>query len=138
MKKALSIFLSLILIVCTGCSKNIKPTFNNTPYTSETAIKNGDVVRTIDGISHNIERLEKFTENVNKKSKDKIRITWFTTEGGAILTDLDYDGKKINYTYDTTRDGFGARTIEKKKFNSIYKDGDKYHLKNSSEDINIY
>ena len=137
MKKAL-FFLSLILIVCMGCNKNSKPTFNNTPYISETEIKNGDVVKTNNGISHNIERLEKFTENVKKKSKDKIRITQYTTEGGAILTDLNYDGKKINYTYDTTRDGFGARTIDKKKFNNIYKDGDTYHVKNSSEDIIVY
>ena len=138
MKKASFIFLLLILLICMGCSKNIKPIFNNKPYPSETAIKNGDVVRTNNGISHNIERLEKFTENVKKKSKDKIRITQYTDEGGAILTDLDYDGKQINYTYDTTRDGFGARTIEKKKFNNIYQDGDKYHVKNSSEDIIVY
>ena len=126
------------MIICFGCSKKNKVYFNSAPYTIETAQKNDDVIRTNNGTSYNTEKLDKFLENVKNGTNGKVRITQYTTEGGAILVDLSYDGKKITYTIDTTRDGFGAKTIEKKKFNSIYKDNSGYHLKNSSEDIGIF
>ena len=139
MKKVLIIFLSVIMFLGIGCSKVSEPTYNKSPYTTETAIKNGDVVN-VQGKQYSFEKLEKFMENVKKGNKDKVRITTYTSEGGAIITDLQYDEKNINYTYDTTRDGMGVPKIDKKKFkgNSIYKSGTKYYLKNSPNDISIY
>lgn len=120
-------------------SKQRKLTYNKSPYTSETAIKNGDVVN-IHRKQYNVEKLEQFVENVKNNKKDKIRITNYTIEGGAIITDLEYDGKNINYKYDNTRDGFGVPTIEKKKFDmdSIYKSGSNYYLKSKPNDILIF
>ena len=121
-------------------SKDIKPSSNKDhPYTSETAIKNGDVVN-LHGKEYNVEKLEQFMENVKKGVNDKIRITQYTVEGGAIITDLEYDGEKINYTYDTTRDNWGAKKIEKKKLDvdTIYKSGSKYYFKSTPDDILIY
>ena len=45
-KEVSIIFLFFIMFFCMGCNKDIKTTSNPTPYPSETAIKNGDVVRT--------------------------------------------------------------------------------------------
>ena len=121
MKKVLIIILSLIIFICIGCSKD--------SYTSKTAIKNGDVVD-VHGKQYNVEKLDKFIENVKNNNKDKVRITTYTIEGGAIITDLDYDGENINYTNDNTRDNFGKPRIENKKFDSdsFYKSGSNYYL----------
>jgi signal peptidase I len=138
MKKAITIIILSILFITMGCSKESKPTLNKSPYKYETAIKNGDIVG-FNGGKYNIKKLDQFMENVKKGKKDRIRITTYTTEGGAIITDLEYDGKNINYTCDNTRDGFGVPIIEKKKFDgdSIYKSGSSYYLKNKPEDIFI-
>lgn len=139
MKKVLIILISFLMLISIGCSKQNKSTYNDSPYTYETAIKNGDVVA-INGKQHNTEKLEQFLENVENDKKDKIRIVQYTTEGGAIITDLEYSGNKIKYAYDRTRDGFGLTTIEKKKFNadSLYKKGSRYYLKSTPDDIWIY
>jgi hypothetical protein len=139
MKRVITIIITFIMFISIGCSKESKPTQNNSPYRYETAIKNGDIVG-FNGSKYNIKKLDQFMENVEKGKKDKIRITKYTDEGGAIITDLEYDGKKINYTYDNTRDGFGLPTIEKKIFSgdSIYKSGSNYFLKNKPEDIFIF
>jgi hypothetical protein len=138
-KRAIIIVLSLFWVILMGCGKDSKPASSNLPYDHDTAIKNGDVVN-LQGSQYNVEKLEKFLDNVKKGNKDKIRITMYTTEGGAIITDLDYDGKKLNYILDTTRDGMGEQKIVKKKFDSesIYKKGSEYYLKNSPNDILIY
>lgn len=44
------------MIVIIGCSKERKPTYNTSPYTSETAINNSDVVDT-PGKQYNSEKL---------------------------------------------------------------------------------
>jgi hypothetical protein len=139
MKKFFILMLSVVMIFAIGCSRASNPTYNKSPYTYETAIKNGDVVD-FHRDQYNTEKLEKFMENVQNGIKDKVRITGYTIEGGAIITDLEFDGKIIKYTYDNTRDGFGTPTIEKKKFNanSIYKSDSKYYLKSSPNDILIF
>jgi hypothetical protein len=139
MKKIVLLMLLVIMAFAIGCSRGSKPTYNTSPYTSETAIKNGDIVD-VHGKQYNAEKLEKFVENVQNGIKDKVRITKYTVEGGAIIWDLEFYGKKINCTYDSTRDGFGVPTIEKKKFSadSIYKSGSRYYLKNSPNDILLY
>jgi hypothetical protein len=143
MKKAFVIFLSLIIIgILIGMRYNSKNsvTSESTPYLPETAIANGDIVKTNGGKQYNVEKLQKFFEHVKNDKKDKVRITRYTTEGGAIIMDLENDGKRINYTFDTTRDGMGERKIVKKKFksDSLYKSGSLYYLKDRSGDIQIY
>jgi len=130
-KKVLFIILSLIIFICIGCGKD--------SYTSKTAIKNGDVV-VANGNQYNVEKLDEFMENVKNNIKDKVRITRYTIEGDAIITDLDYDGENINYTDDNTRDSFGKPSIVTEKFEgaSIYKNGSKYYLRNSYVEILIY
>lgn len=122
-----------------GCSKAIKPTSKKSPYSFETAIKNGDVVYLFDK-EYNVKKLEQFMENVKKDKTDKIRITHYTLEGDAILTDLEYNDEKINYTHDTTRDDFGTKKIDKQilDVDSIYKSGSKYYIKAVPNDILIY
>jgi len=131
MNKALIIILSLIMFICIGCGKD--------SYTSETAIKNGDVVA-VHSQQYNVEKLDKFIENVKNDIKDNVRITRYTIEGGAVITDLNYDGENINYTNDNTRDKFGKQIIENKKFDSdsIYKSGKNYYLRNSPIVISLY
>lgn len=139
MKKIIIIIIPLFILIAAGCSKESKITYNKSPYTSETAINNGDVVN-VNGKQYNTSKLEQFVSDVKKGIKSKIRITQYTTEGGAITTDLEFDGKRINYTYDNTRDGMGVPKIEKKKFNSnnLYKKDENYYLKSQPEDILIY
>lgn len=123
-----------------GCSKSTKSNSDNdSSYTSEIAIKNGDVVN-FHGKEYNVEKLEQFLSNVKKGNNDKIRITQYTFEGAAIITDLDYDGNVINYTYDTTRDDYGIKKIENKKLDgdTIYKSGSNYYLKASPDNILLY
>lgn len=139
MKKVMTSFISLAIVagICFGIFK-MHP-YNDSPYTVETAVKRGDVVN-VHGKQYNAEKLEKFIDNVKSGKKDKIRITTYTIEGDAITTDLEYTGKKIIYVFDNSRDHFGSPIKVKKDFisDSIYKDGSKYYLRNSSEDILIY
>lgn len=55
-------------------------------------------------------------------TKDKVRIANYTTEGGAIVADLNYDGKK-----DTTRYGMGSQIIKTKEFKRIHKVNSDYY-----------
>ena len=139
MKKVIIIVISFLLLISIGCIEPIKPTYNRSPYNPEDAIKNGDVVN-VQGQEYNAEKLDQFMENIKNNKNDKIRITMYTIEGDPILIDLEYDGKRIFYTYDNTRDGFGSPTIEKKMFSAdkLYKLGREYYIKNFPEDIFIY
>lgn len=139
MKKFIIFMLLVIMIFSLGCNRYSKPIYNKSPYSSEIAISNGDVVN-VQGKQHNVEKLDKFIMNVQNGIKDKVRITHYTEEGDALIRDLEFDGEEIKYTFDNTRDVFGVPFIESKKFNadSIYKSDYKYYLKNSSNDILIY
>jgi hypothetical protein len=137
LKKIAIFLLSLMMILTTmGCSKDSK----DSKYTLETAKSNGDVIGLQGQQQINFEKLDLFAENVKNGTKGKVRITGFTTEGGAVITELEFDGKKIKYTYDSTRDGYGAQNIIKKDFksDSLYKKDKYYYLKDSPNDILIY
>jgi hypothetical protein len=143
MKNFFVVILALILIsviVKIGYSSHSKIAYNPIPYLLKAAVRNGDVVMASNGKRYNAEKLDEFLEYVKSDKKDKIRITRYTTEGGAIIMDLDYDGKRINYTYDTTRDGMGERKVTKKKLksDSIYKRGSIYYIKDDSGEMPIY
>ncbi len=59
----------------------------------------------------NLERFNEFFENVQKGSKDNIRIVTYTIEGDPMLHDLDFDGDTIHSVRDTRRDKFGNGEI---------------------------
>ena len=76
-------------------------------YKSETAVSNGDVVD-IHGKVSNVDRFYAFLNNVEALKPDLIRITSYTIEGDPIIAVAYYDGKKIKYYSDNTRDAFGG------------------------------
>lgn len=92
MKK--TIWFMLILLLMTGCSYNPS---------------DEDIVDTF----------MKFVDNVSQGTKDKIRIVRYTTEGDPILHDLEYDGKIITSTTDTTGDKFGNGNVSTTTCKSI-------------------
>lgn len=120
-------------------SKKEDSTLAEQRYYVEFAIQNGDVVD-VHGQHYNEEKLEQFMVNVKKRRNDKVRITRYTIEGDALIIDLEFDGEKIYYTYDTTRDAYGEHGVFKKEFpaDSIYKTGSEYYLKDSSDEVWLY
>ena len=128
------LIIGLILSLVVGCfDRNKAIDFNNVPkeYKPDAAIKNGDVVD-VHGKMTNMEKLDGFVENFNKKQTDKIRITRYTTEGDPILYTLVYNGKTIEYTIDTSRDKFGGmdKGVRKFEYSKILIDGMSYFLVN--------
>ncbi|MFC0165951.1 MULTISPECIES: DUF4362 domain-containing protein [Bacillus] len=49
--------------------------------------------------------------NSGNRKKEKIRVVRYTNEGDPLLHDLEYDGKKLISTLDTTRDEFGVQQV---------------------------
>ncbi|MDV6377865.1 DUF4362 domain-containing protein [Sporosarcina sp. GW1-11] len=108
--------ISLLLLPLVGCQQKNEIVIEDeigrpkTPYPPEDAIENGDIVN-LHGKLSNVQRFETFIENVTHATKDNIRITIYTVEGAPIFYDLQYDGNKLHYTYDDSRDGFGGPDI---------------------------
>jgi hypothetical protein len=88
-------------------------------YTAEDAIRNGDVYADNSGKVYNLNKLTKFMSNIRDLEKDKIRITICSIEGDPIIYYLDYDGKNLVLTVDTTRDKFGTQDMIKYNLKSI-------------------
>lgn len=129
MKKRL-LFIFPILILCILIViyfVSVKPKtelckFNQNSYDVKKAEANGDVVL-IHGQITNIDRMDNFINDVSKNVNSKIRITSYTSEGGAIIQDLEFKNNKIYYTYDNSRDKYSSdkdRMIYKNTFKSIY------------------
>jgi|GEM_PF-3416992 len=77
-------------------------------YLSDLAEKNGDVVN-VKGKVANLDKIIKFIEDYESKKStqgDMVRITNYTTEGDAIITDLIIDSTGMKLIEDTTRDEF--------------------------------
>ena len=91
------ITLSLLLTGCKAAST----------YTSQEAKKNGDIVVGPGG-PLNTDKIIPFLTSVDKGQESDLRITSYTDEGDPIISDLHYDGKKIKYSYDTSRDEYGG------------------------------
>ena len=106
-------------------------------YTPELACKNGDVVASSKIGTINTEKFIKFIDNVNKGNKDRIRITSFTIEGGAIIQDIIYNGENIVLIQDTTRDGFGPREVRQYKVSKIQHEGNYYYAVVNSEKLSL-
>jgi hypothetical protein len=104
---------------------NVKESITNTyeqldklpqKYNSELALKNGDVVNGKIK-SYNIEKLDRFIETYKNKKADvaeMVRITSYTTEGDAIISDLIIDSEGTKLIEDSTRDKF-SNTENRKK-----------------------
>lgn len=85
-------------------------------YPSEMAKENGDVVNALDG-AFNLNKLDNFISNVDKKLRDSVRVVSYTIEGDAIITELSHDGQNITAVVDATRDKFaGTEGRNKKQF----------------------
>ncbi|MCQ6561495.1 DUF4362 domain-containing protein [Paenibacillus mendelii] len=93
------ILLTLALLL-TGCT-------TPSTYSSQEAKRNGDIVVGPGG-PLNTDKIIPFITNVDNGQESHLRITSYTDEGDPIISDLHYDGKKIKYSYDTSRDEFGG------------------------------
>lgn len=129
-----TVLLSMLLISCQqSTTDNPKK-----PYSSEEAIKNGDIVN-VHGELSNLEKFNQFIENVNKGVKDKVRITSYTIEGDPIFYNLDYSGEEIKYTYDASQDSYGASGKQSATCSDIVssnnENGVEYHLSKCSSDV---
>lgn len=95
-------------------------------YTSEEAKSNGDLVVGPGG-NYQYEKINQFLNHIDQQKSAQLRITSYTDEGDPIISDFNFDGKKIQYSYDNSRDKFGGRNkgkstttcekIEKKEVN---------------------
>jgi len=105
MRKRIHLLLGVGILILAGCASN--------DYSSEEAVKNGDIVTTPERA--NIDRFNTFLKRVDEKEPDTIRITGYTTEGDAILEDITYDGKQFVYSLDSSRDEHGSQTDDRDK-----------------------
>lgn len=69
---------------------------------------NGFPVEDEVGMKYNIDKWDRFLENVKNKQKDQVRITLNSVEGDPIFYELKFDGKLLKYTYDNSSDKFGG------------------------------
>ncbi|WP_214894286.1 DUF4362 domain-containing protein [Exiguobacterium sp. H66] len=92
------------LLVLSGCG--------NENYTSEKALKNGDIVRHMTELE-NGERFQEFIDHVARQETDDIRITSYTTEGDPVFQDVTYDGKQFSYSLDSSQDEFGNQVDDR-------------------------
>lgn len=76
-------------------------------YPIESAIANGDYVRSCDGITNN-DAMEDFIKKVSNKENASIRTVLYTDEGDPLITDFLYEDSSFKVTYDATRDKFGG------------------------------
>lgn len=101
MKKAA--WLMLVLLLLSGCSYN--------PSDEDIVDSHGEIT--------NLEKFKTFIKNVNEDKEDKIRVVRYTIEGDPILHDLEFDGKIITSTIDSTRDEFGSGKVSTATCQSI-------------------
>jgi hypothetical protein len=102
----------LVLAVLTAC--------NN--YTLQEAKKNGDLIEGTPDGPLNMEKITQFIKDADQSKDSKLRITSYTKEGDAIISDLHFDGKSIHYSYDDSRDKFGGKTKGKSETTCVKMD----------------
>ncbi|MEK5232462.1 DUF4362 domain-containing protein [Lysinibacillus sp. FSL K6-0232] len=130
-------FLSIVLL---GCQEEAEMSDQKQADSLEEALANGDVVN-LHGKISNLEKFTSFIENIQKGAKDAIRITTYTIEGDPIYYHLDYDGDKIQYTYDNSQDkyagsGKGAQSTTCSTIASRSDDeGIEYYLSGCSSEV---
>lgn len=106
-------------------------------YTMKEAMENGDIVFTFKE-SYNIERLKEFLNKVELQVPAMIRITHFTREGNAIITDITYNEQNNEYFLyrsDTTRDTYSDNPQRNQIiFSYIQSDHNGIYLSNYADD----
>ncbi|MCL6574018.1 MAG: DUF4362 domain-containing protein [Bacillus sp. (in: Bacteria)] len=102
------VFIAFLFTFLAGCQLD-KVDLENEPTKSRQPTTNE--VRDIHGMIENSERLDLFVDNVQSEKKDKVRLIRYTTEGDPIFHDLDYNGSKLTFTLDTTKDKFGQGNV---------------------------
>ncbi len=80
----------LCLILLCGCSQ----------YSLDKAKKNGDVVEGPGG-PLNIDKLDIFKKDIDTNIKSTLRIVSYSDEGDPNIANLEFQGKRISYTYST-------------------------------------
>ncbi|MBB4826284.1 hypothetical protein HNO89_003543 [Sporosarcina luteola] len=104
MKKWMAVlFVVLWGIQLTACS-------HDTVVRSSKGIEDVDVINQLRGID-GIEKMERFYSDFQNGKIADLRIVHYTLEGDPIVTDLAYDGKKLQVTFDGSRDAFGDGEI---------------------------
>lgn len=63
------------------------------------------------GAVENAGRLDEFVSSVEQRKYDAVQVVSFTTEGDPIYQTLEFDGDKIEFTHDSSRDQFGSGSI---------------------------
>ena len=151
MNKLITITLCILVMITTSCAKNnssrddyeslesrgldiLEVEGTTDSYDVEEAMENGDVIG-LNGYNGNMSELHDFISNVNNSVVDSVRIVSYTFEGDAIITDLVYDGEKINYICDNSRDKWGVPLILKGEYLKIEVKEDR---RNSMKIMDIY
>jgi hypothetical protein len=129
--KFLIVFSTILFsIILFGCQQK--------SITAEEAIRKGDIVDDHGKIG-NLGKFKQFIENVKNGVKDKVRITSYTKEGDPIFYNLDYNGKKIKYTYDDSQDRYGGSGKHSATCSDIEstnnENGLEYHLSKCTSDV---
>jgi hypothetical protein len=83
-------------------------------YTLQDAQTNGDIIVGSDALL-NTEKIMTFMTAVETNEVSTLRITGYTEEGDPIISDLQYEDKRIQYTYDNSRDKHGGKRKGKSK-----------------------
>ncbi|MCR8851041.1 DUF4362 domain-containing protein [Rossellomorea sp. SC111] len=100
--------LGIILFLLTGCQESNQAA---QPPDENDSELNADVVNVHGGIT-GLDKMENYFQQVEKEKKGDLRVVSYTIEGDPILTDLAYDGKHINVTFDYTRDQYGNGEVK--------------------------
>lgn len=104
--------LAIILVFLTACNESNQTAGPTAEPTEENDSElNADVVNMHGGIS-GLDNMENYFQMVKKQKKGDLRVVSYTIEGDPILTDLAYDGKQIDVTFDYTRDQYGDGKVE--------------------------
>lgn len=132
----IAMIIALVLLAsCSQGEEELETQPMGQPYT----VQDSDIV-SMHGEKKNVKRLDEFVQNVKWGVRDEVRIVSYTIEGAAILEDLDYD-KHLEFTRDTTRDGYGSQTVETITCDSIHieeeRDGKSYQL-DCGTDVEVF
>ncbi|MCM3575710.1 MULTISPECIES: DUF4362 domain-containing protein [Mesobacillus] len=113
MKKSIR-FIILLTLMLAGCQNEEQTIPEEAVDLSEPPkyIQAPDDIVNMHGEITNLERFYAFVDHVEQGKNDKVRIVKYTTEGAPMIHDLQFDGTEIHSIYDSTRDGFGSRSIE--------------------------
>ncbi|MFD0698024.1 DUF4362 domain-containing protein [Paenibacillus sp. GCM10027628] len=113
MRRILLIILSMLLL--SSCNT----------YDSNKAKENGDIIPGHPG-PVNLDKIDIFIKDFETQKESKIRITSYTEEGDPIISDLNFNGKEIEYIFDNSRDKHGGK--QKGKYDTTCKSIEKKNV----------